>query len=645
MLKILTFLEKIERFILVLALLTVPVIFSPRILYSFETPKLLVLELAVLLIIFFCLIKILIQGSLTFSFSNLDIPVLLLTISYPLFAILKTPNKTEAFFLPGTAALILTAGLIFFLANSLFSARKKVLTGAIFISGVLASLVSLLATSGALAKIPLLPAYLKSTAFTTFGGKLPESIFLIATLPLGIAFLLEEKQAIKKVFWGVCLAFVGLNIALAIYKMLPGRTAFPTLLPLATSWSVAVDALKDSPLVGVGPGNYLTAFNRFRPLSYNLTNLWAFKFNTSGSLFLTALTETGLIGFAVLLFVLFRLYKAFKKDAVFVSLGLLALSFILFPFYATSLFAFFTLLATGATKKESVVNLKMPNESPVAARIPAILVAVVGLAVIGAAGFFIAKSVFAEYKFSQAVEAIANNNGRGAFENISQAIRLNRNVDRYRVTLAQLDIAAASSIARKKDLTDQDKTNITQLIQQAIQEGKNTVFLNPQRAGNWENLANIYRSIMPFAQGADNFAIQTLGQAVALDPINPNLRISLGGVYFALGRYDDAASSFQLATLAKPDLANAHYNLAAAFREKGETQKAIDELNKTLALVQKDSTDYKTVTGEISDLEKKLPPKPTGEQTGSLTAPKPAEKPVVKPPLKLPEEATPPTTP
>jgi len=201
-------------------------------------------------------------------------------------------------------------------------------------------------------------------------------------------------------------------------------------------------------------------------------------------------------------------------------------------------------------------------------------------------------------------------------------------------------MALASGIANKKDLTDADKKTVTQLVQQAINEGKSTVVLNPSRAGNWEILAQIYRSVMPFATGADQFTIQTYTQAVILDPVNPNLRISLGGVYYALGKYDLAIESFKLAVLAKPNLANAHYNLAVAYKAKKDYDNAIIEINNVLGIVAKGSSDYNLAKAELDNLQKNKP----AASSDTLTAPKPIGTSNIKPPITLPQEATPPAS-
>jgi tetratricopeptide (TPR) repeat protein len=225
-----------------------------------------------------------------------------------------------------------------------------------------------------------------------------------------------------------------------------------------------------------------------------------------------------------------------------------------------------------------------------------------------------------------------------------QAINQDPNVDRYHASLAQVEMAIATSIANNKDLTDADRQTITQLIQQAISEGKATVALNPQRAANWELLGQIYQNIMSFAQGADQFAIDSFTQAIALDPVNPNLRIELGGVYYALGRYNDAIDAFKLATLAKPDLANAHYNLAIAYRDNKNYDNAITEMNTVLTLVPQDSADYTLAKETLDALEKAKPATATEATQGTqLTTPQTQET-VIEPPITLPEEATPPAT-
>jgi len=257
--------------------------------------------------------------------------------------------------------------------------------------------------------------------------------------------------------------------------------------------------------------------------------------------------------------------------------------------------------------------------------------------------YYGAKAVSAEYYFKQALDAVNRNDVKSAYEKIAKAIQRNPRVDRYHASVAQLDFLVAQSIVQKKEgdkITDDEKNTISQLIQESISEGKNAVSLNPQRSDNWELLGNLYRQIMAFAQGADQFAIQAYIQAIALNPIDPNLRINLGGIYYAIKDYDSAVRVFELAVSAKPDHANARYNLAIALRESGKLDQAIREMTNVVSLVKKDSQDYQIATSTLTDLQnKKKSEKGAGEE---LQPPKVKEQ-KIKPPLELPRNAEPPT--
>ena len=221
-----------------------------------------------------------------------------------------------------------------------------------------------------------------------------------------------------------------------------------------------------------------------------------------------------------------------------------------------------------------------------------------------------------------------------------QAITLNPRVDRYRATFSRVALILADAIARKPEITETDRTTITQLIQLAISEGKANVALNPRRAGNWEALARTYQSIIPLANGADAFATQSFSQAIALDPINPNYRIALGGLYFNSKDYETSARVFELAVASKDDLPNAHYNLAFTYKELNKIDAAIQQMSTVLGLVQPGTPDYETAQKALEDLQnkkKELSP----AATDNLTPPQQPED-LLKPKVELPAGAQPP---
>ena len=685
-------LARLETYILYAVVFLLPITvlsISPN---PFVPAKLTVLSVGVALVLLIKALRVISSGKLEFSVGSFDFPVALLAVAYLLSAILRTPNKMEAFLLPGTATAVISASLLYFLINQLSDKEKKVTVKILLLSAVVFTVILLASFAGIFASIPQLPEFMRATSFNPAAGYLPAAVFLVSVLPMGVGLLLSEKIALRKAFMGVASAVVLLGLVVSVFNMLPGKPTSPRFPNASTSWAVAIDTLKESPIFGVGPSNYVTAFSRFRPLAYNTTELWAVKFATANDFYLTLLTETGLLGAAGIILLILSVYrlvrvklrlklqrtgaeaaysnpstpaggptlKAFSENANTISVSLLIILLALFPATVLLIAVFFILLSLTSIARKTTLNLSTqvaetpgaPSQASqrLASRLPAILVTLPVIVAVVLFGFRASRVLAAEIRFTRALNALAQNRATVTYDTMREAINLNPQVDRYHASYAQINLALANSIAGQAagpegEITDQDRVNIAQLIQQSIREGKATVALNPLRAANWELLARIYQAIIPFAQGADVFAAQTMAQAVALDPINPNLRIALGGIHFGAGNFDTAVRVFELATVAKADHANARYNLAFALREDGKIDRAINEMTIVLSLTDPGTQDYETARTALEDLEARRAASteaPAGEE---LTPPQPAEEPVIEPPLELPEESEPPEAP
>lgn len=278
-------LTKIEKYILYTVLFLLPIAVASTSPNPFVVPKLALLFYGIALILLIKAAKVIITGRLDFSTGNFDLPVFLVALAFLLSAIFKTPNKMEAFLLPGTATVVLGGCLLYYLINQHKEEEKHKISLILFASGVVFSVLALLSFFQVLAKITLLPSYLKGQGFTPDGGYLPATLLLFVLLPIGVGLFLAKKDAVQKLLLGVCVGLTALALAVSIYNVLPGRSVSPRLPSYSDSWSIAVDSLKESPIFGIGAGNYLSAFNRYRPLSYNLTDLWAIKFATSRSFY------------------------------------------------------------------------------------------------------------------------------------------------------------------------------------------------------------------------------------------------------------------------------------------------------------------------------------------------------------------------
>jgi len=276
-------------------------------------------------------------------------------------------------------------------------------------------------------------------------------------------------------------------------------------------------------------------------------------------------------------------------------------------------------------------------------------------------GYLLGRSYAAEIYFKKALDGIVKNDAKQAYENMRQAIILNPYIERFRLNFSQLNLLLANNIAAKasqpqgKDqkpsqLSEQDRQNISQAIQAAIAEGKAAISLNPQKAQNWENLAQIYRNIINTAQGADVWTISAYQRAIVADPQNPVYRLNLGGVYYSLGNFEEASKIFEQAVVLKPDWPNAYYNLAWANFQKQKYQEAVSAMENVIRLLdpKKDKADYDKAKKELEEFKKKLPKEEKQATEEGKTQPKltlPSPIPTTTPQIQLPKEASPEASP
>lgn len=667
-------LQKIENYIFLSLIFLLPIFFLPIFPNAFTTPKLILLIISIFALTIVKILKLLKTGSLGLKVGLFDFPLLVLVVGYLASSVLRSPNLIDPFFLPGTATIILCAYILYVYANQLSEDTRHHIKYALFASASLSSIIVLLASSGLFTNLESVTPLLRLNTFNTLGNSLFMAIFMIVILPIGISLFQTSNQTAVKALFGVASALIVFSAIISVINTLPKAGTTLSLPGYNTSWVVGIDTLKEQPLLGMGPGNYLTAFNRFRPEEYNATDLWQIRFNTARSHYLTIVTETGLVGLAAIFLLLLvgskivrnnslpsrhahsihhestasRLSNiATRSDSALISLIIIAVAFVLFPADLTLIVLALLLLSLSTPLNTISFGAFTSNaysaNSDIASKIPSIIVSLPVLAAMIFVAVQGSRVVAAEYTYKTALDAIAANDGGEAYNRLLATIQANPRVDRYRASYAQVNLALANSIAQNPQLTDQDRATITQLIQQAIREAKATVALNPQRANNWEVLANTYQAIIPLAEGADVFAVQTYSQAIALDPLNPNTRIALGGIFYAQADYETAIRVFELAAAVKPDYANAHYNLAYALKEAGRIDAAIQEMATVLSLVERDSQDYDIARAALEEFEGNRAEATQAQAGNELTPPQPdSVEQIIEPPIELTEDSEPP---
>jgi tetratricopeptide (TPR) repeat protein len=84
-------------------------------------------------------------------------------------------------------------------------------------------------------------------------------------------------------------------------------------------------------------------------------------------------------------------------------------------------------------------------------------------------------------------------------------------------------------------------------------------------------------------------------RTIQTNPTDPTLRFELGTVYATLQNYEQAVRLFQQTIELKPDWANAYYNLANAYKQRGDNASALSVLQQTRQLIPADSADLVTL--------------------------------------------------
>src|SRR3989344_3854037 len=532
--------KSIATFFLAAIVILVPIFFLPLTtdFFGFNKQVLFILLTSVSLV--FWLIHSILQKSVRLTLSPLLLPLILLAATAVASTYLAAADTAGAWL--GRTSLYLTLTVFFIMASTLIQTPRQVSN---IITGQLEG-----------------SSYFTSRSFSPAGSLLVLVSYLIITLPLSLTLAFKIRSGPEKLYYFL---FSGIILAATIligYQFLPGQTFTPTLLPKLAGWSIATDTFKSNALLGSGPGSFLQQFSQFKPVSLNFTPFWQVGFTVSANEYLHLMTTLGLAGIAAFLFTILGWGKLVKRQpgtritatqaAVNLATATALILALFIPFTVvtlTTLIGLFSFsVALNKTKnlkkvKDVLVTINTleivdPDQPTAISKdqtnvLPYILAAPIGLGLV-IAGINLTRAYAAEVAFKQSLDTLAQNQGKATYDLQIAAIAKNPKVDRSRVAYANTNLALANSIAAQSELTDQDREQVTQLIQQAIRAARTATQLNPQKALNWTNLGNVYRQLVNFADGADQFAVAAYIRAIQLDPANPVLRVQLGGLYYSL---------------------------------------------------------------------------------------------------------------
>lgn len=457
-----------------------------------------------------------------------------------------------------------------------------------------------------------------NTLFSLSGSNL---VSLQIALIAAVGFSTKVVQAKKAKIWeSIVLAASAISIVYYGWLLLPGKATTPVILSPTVSWSVAANSLRSlkTALLGVGPDNYLQAYNLHKPTWINNSEYWNVQFSQGANVPLSIVVSLGIFGLIAwaLLFVnTLKQTKSVTSQTKPVHMMILAtLAIQLFMPLNIVLLTIQTVLmvfwVAGEKEKFAVysLNLKgvLAKNKFLASKSTLIIRALLGLLTIGSLSLvaLLGVATYSSHLMYLSSKAATNNDFVLAYSLQQRAIKLNPYLDGNRRKYAVTNIFIAAAISQKADLSEEDKQRFAQLIQQSIRESKASILLDGKDVANWQLAAQVYQTLIGVAENSEEWSASAYAEAIKLAPNNPELRLVLGGVLFNAKQYEDALKFFEQAAVLKPNYANAYYNGANTLKMLRRFDEAKLAYQKTLILLQPDSDDYLKAADELQELER-----------------------------------------
>lgn len=693
--ELISYIQNISVFLLGLLFMAFPIVFTTIVTNPIVLPKQILLGAVVLLLLVLQVIKMIAEKSVKLRRTYFDIPIILLAIFAFLSAVFSV-NRVDSLttFVP-----YLLAILAYFLIvnivkdkNSLLFLMSSIIVGAVLLS-ISATLYFF--------KIYILPiAETKSQIFTPLGSLLEQEIYLVLIFSISFYYLwrllkskakakqelngsnseelnhslkISKQELTKATGFGIASFIILTGIIVTTYALF--KINKPAILPLETGFQTALSEISldtgriaQSFLFGSGIGTYAVDFSRWKQAAFNQnSDLWNLTFFRSSNFPLELLATTGILGLGAFIFLFIRAVKELRfspQNKMFLSLLSLLIISLLLPlnfvtqtllFIILGLFAvnqgltgkhhgrFFDIELQLVAFKRGLISMEMPhNRNDKSLILPSFVALFIAIGVI-TIGYLGIIYTIADLTFQKSLVSAAQNNGSLTYQQQAQAISTFNSRDGFYRVFSQTNLSLANVLASQQQKGSSPNAtvqqNITTLIQQSINSARAATTIAPQTSANWQNLSSIYRGLIGFGQNAEGFAIATAQQSINLDPNNPQQYISLGGIYYQLGQWDNAQSQFQIAVALKPDYANAHYNLGHALEQKGDLQNALAQYQVVRALVSQDKASLEQIDKEIAALQNKniTEADSLSNTNQPLNVDKPeAQLPPQNPPVKIP---------
>src|SRR3989344_2648738 len=624
--KSIQFFNVLSKGSLYLLVFLIPLWFLPLTQDALNFQKQTLLAVLVFLALIAFLAKTVNAGELAVRMTWLHVPVLLVVLAVGI-STLFSQWKYGSFWgwpldISDNFLTVLLFAIVYFLV-SFTSENSSQLFRMVFVllgSLALAALFALLQLYGVFV-FPFL-AFAKSQAFNTVGTANSVAMLSAVLLPLALIMASSAKKLLRIVLWGIALvllasvlfinfsdawivlvagllamlafgmwsmknkgefSWVSLPMALLVLSLfflvfrvsVPGAPSAPVEVSPSVQAEMGIlqSVLKQSPVLGSGPGTFVFDYTKYHTPSLNQTIFWGTRFSSGASELLDWTVTKGILG-------------------ILASLAALIVAFIMYPSNFTLWFVFWVLLGgfvltlAGEQKR---ISLAPPSFLAVVSSFLFLLVLIFGLGLVFVGG----QKYIAEAKYVAAVRLVNQGNLEEGLNKLLSVARLNPSVDLYWRDLSQLYLNQVNQISQNQGLKEEERTQQVQAaITNAVSAARQAVEASPANIANWNVQGFIYRNLLG-VPGADQVVFSTYEKEIELDPASPFSWTELARAYIVqaqtLQNQKDAvekraeALNKGLENLAKAvelkaDYAPAHFLTAVILDQQGKTKEAIAKL-------------------------------------------------------------------
>ncbi len=682
--------EKVSKGSIYLLVFLLPILFLPWTANVLDFNKQALLIILVFASLFAWILKSLVSGKVSFNFSLVHIPVLVLFLIYTASTIFSLWRYGSFWGWPqvSSESLLSLLGLLllYFLVVNIFE-KKEIfyLIALLIFSGFLAMLYGALQLFGKF----LFPIdFTKAVSFNTIGGLNSLAVFTAVLLPLIIILITISTERYLRIFfivtaafsavllilinfstaWWLVIAGSSLIIAFGMQKrdifdsrwlvlpmfflalalffsfirfQIPGLPERPVevFLTHRASFDISWKALRESPILGSGPGTFVYNFSKYKDISFNQNPLWSVRFEWASSKFLTILATCGILGvlsFLALIgfFIFYGIKFLFRRPearpqaaARSLASGKKAgagvsnrdeegLNKEFFWLLALGIFISFLILSTGYFLCQSNLSLDfvyflfmgsfISLLSPVAKK--EILLKTSSLITLGLTFIFTVVFIFglglfilegqryvAAASYLKGLRSWQQGESNNTLKHLERAVRVSPGVDLYWREISQVYLQNINEVAGRTDLSQEEITQKLQLyIDNAVNSAKAATDKNPKNVANWSIRGFIYQNLIGVVGGTKDWAVDSYKEALKLEPNNPYFPTQTGiallreVTFLSQEKVEEGEEilretqeQFKKAIEMKPDYAPAHFQLAVVYQAQGKQAEMIGELEKT----------------------------------------------------------------